>query len=302
MDFMELTKDIVGSDNVFINERMDKHTTMRVGGNAACLVTPETVESLVRLINVLKEKQVPYYVIGNGSNLLVSDSGFDGIIIKIGRKMSNITQKDNVLTVEAGALMSSIGGYALKEGLTGFEFAAGIPGTIGGGCVMNAGAYGGELKDVLVSVTAINPQGEVVTYPLEELMMGYRTSRFLDKNYVILEAKIRLTPGDKEQIEATMAELAFKRRDKQPLELPNAGSTFKRPEGDFAGRLIEEAGLKGKGVGDACVSTKHAGFVVNMGNASAKDVYDTILMVIDAVKAQSGVILEPEVRMIGNFT
>ena len=302
MDFMELTKDIVGSDNVFINEKMDKHTTMRVGGNAACLVTPETVESLVRLINILKEKQVPYYVIGNGSNLLVSDSGFDGIIIKIGRKMSNITQKDNILTVEAGALMSSIGGYALKEGLTGFEFAAGIPGTIGGGCVMNAGAYGGELKDVLVSVTAIDPQGEVVTYPVEELMMGYRTSRFLDKNYVILEAKIRLTPGDKEQIEATMADLAFKRRDKQPLELPNAGSTFKRPEGDFAGRLIEEAGLKGKGVGDACVSTKHAGFVVNMGNASAKDVYDTILMVIDAVKAKSGVILEPEVRMIGNFT
>ena len=216
--------------------------------------------------------------------------------------MSNITRKENVLTVEAGALMSSIGGYALKEGLTGFEFAAGIPGTIGGGCVMNAGAYGGELKDVLVSVTAINPQGEVVTYPVEELMMGYRTSRFLDKNYVILEAKIKLVPGDAEQIEATMADLAFKRRDKQPLEFPNAGSTFKRPEGDFAGRLIEEAGLKGKGVGDACVSTKHAGFVVNMGNASAKDVYDTILMVIDVVKAQSGVILEPEVRMIGNFT
>ena len=302
MDFMELTKDIVGIGNVFINEKMDKHTTMRVGGNAACLVTPETVESLVRLINILKEKQVPYYVIGNGSNLLVSDEGFDGIIIKIGRKMSNITLKDNIITAEAGALMSSIGGYALKEGLTGFEFAAGIPGTIGGGCVMNAGAYGGELKDVLVSVTAINPEGEVVTYTVEELQMGYRTSRFLDKNYVILEAKIRLLPGDKEAIEATMANLAFKRRDKQPLELPNAGSTFKRPVGDFAGRLIEEAGLKGKGVGDACVSTKHAGFVVNKGNATAKDVYDTILMVIDTVKAQSGVILEPEVRMIGNFT
>lgn len=302
MDFMELTKDIVGIGNVFINEKMDKHTTMRVGGYAACLVTPETVESLVRLINILKEKQVPYYIIGNGSNLLVSDEGFDGIIIKIGRKMSNITFKDNIITVEAGALMSSIGGYALKEGLTGFEFAAGIPGTIGGGCVMNAGAYGGELKDVLVSVTAINPEGEVVTYTVEELQMGYRTSRFLDKNYVILEAKIRLLPGDKEAIEATMADLAFKRRDKQPLELPNAGSTFKRPVGDFAGRLIEEAGLKGKGVGDACVSTKHAGFVVNKGNATAKDVYDTILMVIDTVKAQSGVILEPEVRMIGNFT
>ena len=302
MDFMELTKDIVGSDNVFINEKMDKHTTMRVGGAASCLVTPETVEALVKLVDLCRNENIPYYVIGNGSNLLVSDEGFDGIIIKIGRKMSNITLKDNVITAEAGALMSSIGGFALREGLTGFEFAAGIPGTIGGGCVMNAGAYGGELKDVLVSVTAITPQGAVVTYSVEELELGYRTSMFLDKDYVILEATIRLEKGEKATIEARMSELSAMRRDKQPLDLPNAGSTFKRPVGDFAGRLIEDAGLKGKGVGNACVSEKHAGFVVNKGNATAKEVYDTIQFVIDAVQVKSGVILEPEVRMIGNFT
>lgn len=302
MDFMELTKDIVGSDNVFINEKMDKHTTMRVGGAAKCLVTPENVKDLIKLVEYVRENRIPYYVIGNGSNLLVSDDGFDGIIIKIGRKMSNITLKGDVITAEAGALMSSIGGFALRERLTGFEFAAGIPGTIGGGCVMNAGAYGGELKDVLVSVKVITPKGYVVNFSKEEMKLGYRTSIFLDKDYVILSADIKLCAGDTKKIEDRMTELSKARRDKQPLELPNAGSTFKRPEGDFAGRLIEAAGLKGKGVGDACVSEKHAGFVVNKGNATAKDVYDTIKLVIDSVYSQSGVILEPEVRMIGNFT
>lgn len=302
MDFMELTKDIVGSDNVFINEKMDKHTTMRVGGAAKCLVTPENVKDLIKLVEYVRENSIPYYVIGNGSNLLVSDDGFDGIIIKIGRKMSNITLKGDVITAEAGALMSSIGGFALRERLTGFEFAAGIPGTIGGGCVMNAGAYGGELKDVLVSVKVITPKGYVVNFSKEEMKLGYRTSIFLDKDYVILSADIKLCAGDTKKIEDRMTELSKARRDKQPLELPNAGSTFKRPEGDFAGRLIEAAGLKGKGVGDACVSEKHAGFVVNKGNATAKDVYDTIKLVIDSVYSQSGVILEPEVRMIGNFT
>ncbi len=302
MDFKELTKDIVGSDNVFINEKLDKHTTMRVGGPADCLVTPESVEALIKLVKICRENKLPYYVIGNGSNLLVSDEGFNGIIIKIGRKMSNITLKNNVITAEAGALLSSIGGFALREGLTGFEFAAGIPGTIGGGVVMNAGAYGGELKDILLNVTAITPEGEIVTYSVEEMELGYRESRFLDKDYIILSADIKLSSGDSKLIEARMTELSQQRRDKQPLDLPNAGSTFKRPVGDFAGRLIEEAGLKGVGVGAACVSEKHAGFVVNKGNATAKDVYDTIRLVIDTVEAKSGIILEPEVRMIGNFT
>lgn len=302
MDFMELTKDIVGSDNVFINEKMDRHTTMRVGGPARCLVTPESSESLCKLIHMCREHNVKYYVIGNGSNLLVSDNGYDGIIIKIGRRMSNITINGEFITAEAGALMSAVGAVALREALTGFEFAAGIPGTIGGGCVMNAGAYDGELKNVLVSLKAITPDGELKVFNVDEMELGYRTSRFIDQDYVILEATIRLAHGDRQQIEARMSELSQLRRDKQPLELPNAGSTFKRPQGDFAGRLIEAAGLKGKGVGDACVSDKHAGFVVNKGNATAQDVYDTIKMVIDTVYEQNSIILEPEIRMIGNFT
>lgn len=301
MDFMALTKDIVGIDNVFINEKMDKHTTFRAGGIASCLVTPDSVEALVKLVKFCKAENIPYYVIGNGSNILVSDEGYQGLIIKIGRKMSNITIKENIITAEAGALMSAIGGLALRESLTGFEFAAGIPGTIGGGCVMNAGAYGGELKDVLISVKAITPDGDICEFSNEEMELGYRTSRFLDKNYVILEAVINLSEGNQEEIENKMAELARLRREKQPLELPNAGSTFKRPVGDFAGRLIEEAGLKGKGVGNACVSEKHAGFVVNMGDATAMEIYDTIQMVISEVRANSGVVLETEVRMIGNF-
>lgn len=301
MDFVALAKDIAGDGNVFINEKLDKHTTFRVGGPASCLVTPDSVEILVRLVRECRNNHIPYYVIGNGSNLLVSDEGFDGIIIKISKNMSNISIKDNIITAEAGTLLATIGMYAAQRSLTGFEFAAGIPGTLGGGCVMNAGAYGGELKDVLMSVKAITPEGDIVDFVVDELEMGYRTSIFLDKDYVILQADIRLSQGVKSEIEARMSELAFMRRDKQPLELPNAGSTFKRPEGYFAGKLIEDAGLKGKGVGGACVSEKHAGFVVNRGNATAHDIYDTIQYVIDEVDKNSGIMLEPEVRIIGNF-
>ncbi len=301
MDFIALAKDIAGNGNVFINEKMEKHTTFRVGGPATCFVTPDSAEVLVQLVSECRKNNIPYYIIGNGSNLLVSDEGFDGIIIKIGRKMSNISIKDNIITAEAGVLLSALGVFAAGKNLTGFEFAAGIPGTLGGGCVMNAGAYGGELKDVLVSVKAITPQGDVVNFSVDELEMGYRTSKFLDKDYVILQADIKLSAGVKSEIEARMSELAFMRKDKQPLELPNAGSTFKRPEGHFAGKLIEDAGLKGKGIGGACVSEKHAGFVVNYNNATAQDIYDTIQYVIHEVNKNSGIILEPEIRIIGNF-
>ncbi len=302
MDFIELVKDIVGNDNVFINEKLNKHTTFRVGGAADCLVTPESAEQVSALIMECRRNAIPYYVIGNGSNLLVSDDGFNGIIIKIGRKMSNLSIRDDVITAEAGVLMSAIGSYALGMELTGFEFAAGIPGTLGGGCVMNAGAYGGELKDVLVSVKAITPEGIIRDFSADELELGYRTSIFLDKDYVVLQADIRLNKGNKAVIEARMHELAAMRRSKQPLEFPNAGSTFKRPEGLFAGKLIEDSGLKGKGVGDACVSEKHAGFIINKGNATAQDIYDTIQYVIAEVRERTGVVLEPEVRIIGNFT
>lgn len=302
MDFIEIAKDIAGSGNVFINEKLEKHTTFRVGGPAACLVTPDSAESVYELVKICRKENIPYYVIGNGSNLLVSDEGFNGIIIKIGRKMSNISIKDKIITAEAGVLLSSIGAYAAKRSLTGFEFAAGIPGTFGGACVMNAGAYGGELKDVLVNVKAITPDGDIKEFAADELKMGYRTSIFLDKDYVILQGEIRLSEGVQSDIEARMAELAFQRRDKQPLELPNAGSTFKRPEGHFAGKLIEDAGLKGKGIGNACVSEKHAGFIVNKGGATAQNIYDTIRLVISQVEAQSGIVLEPEIRIIGKFS
>lgn len=301
MDFIALAKDIVGNDNVFINEKLNKHTTFRVGGPADCLVTPDSAEQVVTLIRECRRNNIPYYVIGNGSNLLVSDEGFNGMIIKIGRNMSNMSIKDNIITAEAGVLLAVIGAYAASMELTGFEFAAGIPGTLGGGCVMNAGAYGGELKDVLIQVKAITPDGDIRDFSVEELEMGYRTSIFLDKDYVVLQADIRLTKGSRAEIEAKMHELARMRRDKQPLEFPNGGSTFKRPEGLFAGKLIEDAGLKGKGVGDACVSEKHAGFVINRGNATAQDVYDTIQYVISSVSENSGIKLEPEIRIIGNF-
>ena len=301
MDFIELTKGIVGDGNVFINEKLDRHTTFRVGGPAACLAVPESAEQTVGLIHELRRYAIPYYVIGNGSNLLISDEGFDGVIVKIGRSMSNVSIKDNIITAESGILLSALGAYAARRSLTGLEFAAGIPGTLGGGCVMNAGAYGGELKDVLTNVKAITPDGDIAVYEPAEMEMGYRTSRFLDKDYVILQADIQLSQGNKSEIEARMDEFSGLRRDKQPLEFPNAGSTFKRPKGYFAGQLIEEAGLKGKGVGDACVSEKHAGFIVNKGSASARDIYDTILMVIAKVEAHSGIILEPEVRIIGKF-
>ncbi len=301
MDFIALAKDIVGNDNVFINEKLNKHTTFRVGGPADCLVTPDSAEQVVVLVRECRRNNIPYFIIGNGSNLLVSDEGFKGIIIKIGKNMSNLSIKDNIITAEAGALLAVIGAYAASMELAGFEFAAGIPGTLGGGCVMNAGAYGGELKDVLISVKAINPEGDIRDFSIEELEMGYRTSIFLNKDYVVLQADIRLNKGEKTAIEARMRELAGMRREKQPLEFPNAGSTFKRPAGLFAGKLIEDSGLKGKGVGGACVSEKHAGFIINKGNATAQDVYDTVQYVISTVSENTGVVLEPEIRIIGNF-
>ena len=301
MDFIALAKDIVGNDNVFINEKLNKHTTFRVGGPADCLVTPDSAEQVVVLVRECRRNNIPYFIIGNGGNLLVSDEGFKGIIIKIGKNMSNLSIKDNIITAEAGALLAVIGAYAASMELAGFEFAAGIPGTLGGGCVMNAGAYGGELKDVLISVKAINPEGDIRDFSIEELEMGYRTSIFLNKDYVVLQADIRLNKGEKTAIEARMRELAGMRREKQPLEFPNAGSTFKRPAGLFAGKLIEDSGLKGKGVGGACVSEKHAGFIINKGNATAQDVYDTVQYVISTVSENTGVVLEPEIRIIGNF-
>lgn len=244
---------------------------------------------------------MPYYILGNGSNLLVSDHGYRGVIIQIYKSMSEVSVKGELVTAQAGALLSAIAAKAAEESLTGFEFASGIPGTIGGAAVMNAGAYGGEMKDVLEQVTVLTKEGELLTLPREELEMGYRTSRVARNQYIVLEAVIRLTHGEQKQIRETMNELKEKRTTKQPLEYPSAGSTFKRPEGYFAGKLIEDAGLRGFQVGGAQVSEKHCGFVINKDNATAAEVRELIRQVSERVKANSGVTLEPEVKMLGEF-
>ncbi len=301
MLFLAELRKIVGNDKVYSDEPMHKHTTMRVGGPARYMVTPGKEDEIPELIKVARLHNIPYYVIGNGSNLLISDEGYDGLIIYIGREMSDITVEGSIIKADAGAMLSSLGAVALKNGLTGLEFAAGIPGTLGGACVMNAGAYGGEIKDVVTEVTAVDKDGVVHRFLPEDMKMSYRNSVFMGGEYIITGAVLKLAEGDAEEISSNMADFTRRRLDKQPLEYPSAGSTFKRPEGYFAGALIEKAGLKGKGVGGACVSEKHAGFVINYNNATAMDVYKTINYVIDEVKKDSGVVLEPEVRFIGNF-
>ncbi len=301
MNIISALTEIVGKDSIFTKEPMSKHTTFKVGGMADYLVLPSNAEEIKAIIQQSKVSGIPYYVMGNGSNVLVSDKGYRGIIIVIGSKMSQMSICNDVVTVQSGALLSQIGNYVAKESLTGFEFASGIPGTLGGACVMNAGAYGGEMKDVLVCLKAITPQGDIRKYSLEEMELAYRHTFFTDKEYVILEAKMQLKKGNKTEIQVKMDELAYKRKTKQPLEFPSAGSTFKRPKGHFAGQLIEESGLKGKGVGGACVSEKHTGFVINKNNGTAQDVLSTIQMVVDVVWEKQKVLLEPEVRIIGEF-
>ena len=298
MDILSGLAAIAGEDSVLTGEAMSRHTTFRTGGPARFFVEPATAKQVALIIKFAKENNINFYVVGNGSNLLVSDEGYDGIIIHIGKKMSGIHVDGDTMTVGAGALMSAVGVRALEAGLTGFEFGAGIPGSIGGACMMNAGAYGGEMKDVLVSARVITPEGFTKNIEAADMDLSYRHSAFADNGCIVVEATIRLKYGDHDAIKALMEELSFKRRDKQPLEFPSAGSTFKRPEGYFAGALIEGAGLKGKGVGDACVSEKHAGFVINRGKATTKDVLDTIKLVQETVFASSGVHLEPEVKMI----
>lgn len=301
LDFYKKLTDTIDKEYIYIDEPMKKHITFRVGGNADYFVTPKTVEDIKKVIALCKNEGIPYYILGNGSNLLVSDQGYRGVIIQIYKEMSDIKIEGNYVKAQAGALLSKIGSQAFEYGLTGFEFAAGIPGTLGGAVVMNAGAYGGEMKDIIEEVLVLTPEGKILKLKNEELELGYRTSIISKKNYIVLEAIIRLESGDKDVIKQRMDELRFQRTSKQPLEFPSAGSTFKRPEGYFAGALIEQAGLKGKGIGGAEVSEKHAGFVINKNMATAKDIYDTILFVIEKVKENSGVVLEPEVRMIGKF-
>ena len=254
-----------------------------------------------KIIAVCKEKNVPYFILGNGSNLLVSDKGYQGVVVQLYRNFGQIRVEDSQIHAQAGALLSGIAAAAREASLTGFEFAGGIPGTLGGAVVMNAGAYGGEMKDVLKEVTVLTPEGGVLTLQADELHMGYRTSVIKEAGYIVLEAVISLEKGDQEEIRSRMQELAGMRTSKQPLSYPSAGSTFKRPEGYFAGKLIMDSGLRGYQVGGAQVSEKHCGFVINTGNATAKDVTTLMSDVQRIVMEKFGVKLEPEVKFLGEF-
>ena len=285
---------------VRINEPMMKHTSFRAGGAARWFAVPETAEELKAVLAACRKADTPWYVIGNGSNLLVSDKGFPGVIISTD-KFDRLEVNGTEISVGAGVMLSKLANTAYKAGLTGLEFAAGIPGTVGGACVMNAGAYGSEMINVLKSVTVLTQEGTVETLPAEKLELGYRTSVIPKKGYLVLEAVMSLTEGNMEESKALMDDLAFRRKDKQPLEFPSAGSTFKRPAGHFAGKLIEDCGLKGFTVGGAQVSEKHAGFVINKGGATASDIYNLCKEVEKRVKAEFGVSLEMEVKLLGEF-
>ena len=292
---------MIDETRIYKEEPMKKHTTFRVGGNADYFIVPKTIEEVKNVVALCKETDMPYYILGNGSNLLVSDKGYRGVIIQIYKEINEICIEGDQIKVQAGALLSKIGSAALEAGLTGFEFASGIPGTIGGAVVMNAGAYGGEMKDVLEEVTALTPEGEAIVLRKEELELGYRTSIIAKKDYIVLEAKLKLEKGEKDAIKGRMDELKLQRTTKQPLEYPSAGSTFKRPEGYFAGKLIQDAGLRGFQVGGAQVSEKHCGFVINKDHATAADVWELMCQVRAIVKEKFGVELEPEVKRLGEF-
>ena len=297
----ELLCGCAGEENVRRQEPMSLHTTFRIGGPADLFVTPGSIQAVADSIRICKETQTPFAVIGNGSNLLVSDTGYRGVIIQIGRNLNQVSVNGEEIRAQAGAMLSVIAKTALSESLTGFEFASGIPGTLGGAAVMNAGAYGGEMKDVLTEVTVLTREGEIRTIPAEKLEMGYRTSLAAKNGWIILEAVLKFQKGDAEAIRGRMEELKMQRVTKQPLDLPSAGSTFKRPEGYFAGKLIMDAGLRGFTVGGAQISEKHCGFVVNKGGATAEDVRNLICAVQKKVQEEAGVKLEPEVKFLGEF-
>lgn len=290
---------IFASDDLLINEPMSKHTTFRCGGPARFFVRASNAADITAAINAAEKADTPWWIVGCGSDLLVSDAGLPGVVIEIGERMAHISIDESVVRVQAGATNEAVAQAALEAGLTGYEFASGIPGSVGGAAIMNAGAYDGEFKDVAASVSCLFPDGTVREIPAEKADWSYRHSMMSDEGLVVLGATLQLTAGNKEDIRAKMDDLAQRRSSKQPLEMASAGSTFKRPEGYFAGKLIQDAGMQGHSVGDAQVSTKHAGFVVNTGNATATDVLQVIRDVQAAVADQFGVTLETEVRMWG---
>lgn len=306
MDFYQELKEVFGEGNVLRDESMAEHTTFRIGGPADYFIAPADPQDLARGIALCRQVNVPCYVIGNGSNLLVGDKGYRGVIFHISKGMDSITctEKDDRLTLRAGAgaLLARAARLVSEKGFTGFEYATGIPGSVGGAVMMDAGAYGGEIKDSLVWADVLDAQtGQILRLSAEELQFGYRHSIIMDKDYIVLEACFAFERGDADAIARYVAELSDKRRTNQPLDYPSAGSTFKRPTGYFAGKLIQDSGLKGFRVGGAQVSEKHAGFVINTGSATAADVAELIRQVQNKVYEEFEVRLEPEVRFLGTF-
>ena len=289
------------SDRVLLEEPMKRHTTFRIGGPAEVFVMPGNLEEVQRILEICRTEDLPYFILGNGSNLLVSDRGYRGVVIQLDRNFGEVKVEGTEIHASAGALLSTIAVAARRASLTGFEFAGGIPGTLGGAVVMNAGAYGGEMKDVLRKVMVMDQSGKVFEIPAEELQMGYRTSIIKTAGYIVLGAVLSLKEGNLEEIKMLTRKLSEQRTSKQPLEYPSAGSTFKRPEGYFAGKLIMDSGLRGYRVGGAQVSEKHCGFVINTGDATAEDVRGLMKHVTEIVYAKFGVTLEPEVKFLGEF-
>lgn len=297
----EYLLEFIPKENILLKEAMDKHTTFRVGGEAEAFVKIDNKEQLGKIISYLNKTKKEFFVLGNGSNLLVGDKGYKGIVIQISTAMGNVSVNGNLVTVEAGALLTRVAKAMTEYGLTGLEFAAGIPGTVGGAIVMNAGAYEGEMCQVVKSVTIMDRDGNLMELDRDSMEFGYRTSIIKKKPFVVVDVTMELTRGDSKAIQDKMDDLNARRREKQPLEYASAGSTFKRPEGTFAGKLIMEAGLRGYRIGGAQVSEKHCGFVVNLGTATAADVFEVIEVVKEKVKLQTGIDLETEVVYLGDF-
>lgn len=289
-------KEIINADSVRENESLAKYTTFKTGGAARLFIEPKTVDELKKTIKFLHKAKMPWYILGNGSNLLVSDRGVSRAVIHIGKMISDVSVFENCLTVRAGATLSLAAQTALKHSLSGLEFAAGIPGTFGGAVIMNAGAYGSEMKDIVEAVAYIDPTGEERVAQTDEMEFSYRSSALQNTNCTVIGGTLCLKKGNPDQISEKMKELAMRRREKQPLEYPSAGSTFKRPKGHFAAALIEQCGLKGKEIGGARVSEKHAGFIVNTGNASTEDILRLIEFVKETVYNKTGISLEPEIK------
>lgn len=305
MDFYHKLSEAAGADHILKDEPMSAHTTFRIGGPADYFVVPEDAAALGRGVALCRAEGVDYFITGNGSNLLVGDGGYRGVVFHICHTMDDVAyeEKGTELLVEAGAgvMLSSLARQVSSKGYTGFEYATGIPGTLGGGVTMNAGAYGGEISDNLLWAELMDETGAVLRLERDRLKLSYRHSVMMEQPLVVLRAGFSFTKGDAMAITEKVAELSRSRKEKQPLEYPSAGSTFKRPEGYFAGKLIQDCGLKGFRVGDAMVSEKHSGFVINVGHATAADVMTLIRHVQQEVNRQFCVRIEPEVRMIGEF-